>query len=66
MNPKDHKPITEAEFAEAMKKVFLKPVSTRAKYENKKPTRKELNTRFKLVKKKWFYVFRYIIPFSVA
>ena len=52
MNPKDHKPITEAEFAEAMKKVFLKPVSNRAKYENKKPTRKELNTRFKLVKKK--------------
>lgn len=52
MNPKDHKPITEAELAQAVREVLLKPVSTRAKYQNKKPTRKELNTRFKLERRK--------------
>ena len=38
MNPKDHKPITEEELAEAIREGLLKPISTRTGSQNKKPT----------------------------
>ena len=46
-----YRKITEEEFAEAVKEILLKPVSSRAKYQNKKPTQKELNTKWKLEKR---------------
>ncbi len=51
MNPKDHKPINERDFKEAIKEVLLKPTPNRTKYQSKNPTNKELNTRFKLEKR---------------
>ena len=54
MNPKDHKLITEEELAEAIREMFLKPISTRAGSQNTKPTQKEVNT-----------VLLYIIPLYI-
>ena len=41
----------QKQFKKAVKEILLKPQQKRAKYENKKPTSKQLNTRFKLQKK---------------
>ena len=41
------KEITFDDFERAIKEVLLKPVPSKAKYQNKKPTQKELNTEWK-------------------
>ena len=46
-----YRKITEEEFAKVVKEVLLKPVPSRAKYQNKKPTQQELNTKWKLEKR---------------
>ncbi len=50
MNKKDLKPITEAEFSKAIKEVLLSKPTKKASYENKRPTKQELNTNWKLEK----------------
>ena len=40
--------ISMEEFEEAIKGVLLQPVKKRAKYENRKPTKEELNQKWKL------------------
>ena len=40
------------DFEKAIKEVLLKPSPKRVKYENKKPTQKELNIKWKLEKRK--------------
>ncbi len=47
---KDLKPITEAEFSKAIKEVLLSKPIKKASYENKRPTKQELNTKWKLIK----------------
>ena len=49
--PANGRPPTLEEFEEAMKKVLSSDLPDRAKYENKKPTPKQLRTRFRLAKK---------------
>lgn len=48
LNPDDFEPITLDEFGEVVKKVLLKPVKKRAKYENKKPAKAELEQKYRL------------------
>lgn len=48
LNPDDFEPITMDEFGEMAKKVLLKPVEKRAKYENKKPAKAELERKYRL------------------
>ena len=45
-----NKEITFADFERAAKEILLKPISSKAKYQNKKPTQKELNIKWKLEK----------------
>ena len=52
LNPDDYEPITMEEFEDAIKGVLFKPVKKRAKYENRKPTKEELNKKWKLKKDK--------------
>ena len=40
------------DFEESVKEVLVKSVSARKKYQNKKPTKKQLNTKWKLEKQK--------------
>ncbi len=47
----DHEEITWDEFDEAVKKVLLKPMDKKSRYENREPTKKELETGYKLEKR---------------
>lgn len=51
MNPKAHKPITEKQFKKAIKNVLGASKPPKTLYENRKPTKEELNTKWKLVKR---------------
>ena len=48
LNPDDYEPISMEEFEATIKEVLFKPVKKRAKYENRKPTKEELNQKWKL------------------
>ena len=49
MKQKDHKPLSEKDLAKAVKEILLSPLPTKAKQENRKPTKEQINQRFKLV-----------------
>ena len=51
-NPDNFEPVTMEEFEKAVKGVLLKPVRERAKYENREPTKKELETGYTLEKRR--------------
>ena len=44
--------ITEEELAEVIREVFLKPISTRSESQNNNANAEEVNTQFKLEKRK--------------
>lgn len=48
----DHIKITKDDFKDAVKDVLLSKTKNRPKSENRMPTKKELNEKFKLVKEK--------------
>lgn len=48
LNPDDFKPIAPDDLAQAVKNVLLKPARTRAQYKNKKPTKAELEQKWRL------------------
>jgi len=48
LNPDDFEPAALDEFVQVARKVLLKPARTRARYENKKPTKAELEQKWRL------------------
>jgi len=45
-------PISEEEFTEAVRKILLTVPKERAKYENKRPSPKQLETKWKIERRK--------------
>ena len=52
LNPDDHGPISLEKLEDAVKKVLFAPIykKDKAKYKNRKPTKEELNQKWKLEK----------------
>lgn len=48
LNPDDLSPVALDEFVQVARKVLLKPAGTRARYENKKPAKAELEQKWRL------------------
>ena len=51
MNQKDHRLITEKEFKKVIKDVLGSKKPGKTLYENRKPTKEELKTKWKLIKR---------------